>query len=86
MTEGAAGKSWRAWAMELGRARITVNAVISVAATGMTETMPFLQPYIDALKADEPLPAYARRELGFGSPEDAAGLIAWHSEVTRTRF
>jgi NAD(P)-dependent dehydrogenase (short-subunit alcohol dehydrogenase family) len=67
----------RTWAMKLARAGITVNAVIPVAATGMTETMPFLQPCIDALKAGEPLPAYARRELGFGSPQDAAGLIAF---------
>jgi hypothetical protein len=26
-----------------------VNAVIPVAATGMTETAPFLKPYVDAL-------------------------------------
>jgi 3-oxoacyl-[acyl-carrier protein] reductase len=67
----------RTWAMELARAEITVNAVVPVAATGMTETVPFLKPYIDALKAGEPLPPFARRELGFGSPEDAAGLVAF---------
>ena len=67
----------RTWAMELARAEITVNAVVPVAATGMTETVPFLKPYVDALQAGEPLPPYARRELAFGSPEDAAGLVAF---------
>jgi NAD(P)-dependent dehydrogenase (short-subunit alcohol dehydrogenase family) len=67
----------RTWAMELARAGITVNAIIPVAATGMTETVPFLKPYVDALAAGEPLPPYARRELAFGSPEDAAGLVAF---------
>ncbi|MCW2684546.1 MAG: 3-oxoacyl-[acyl-carrier-protein] reductase [Blastococcus sp.] len=67
----------RTWAMELARADITVNAIVPVAATGMTETVPFLKPYVDALQAGEPLPPYARRELAFGSPEDAAGLVAF---------
>ncbi|MCZ2835973.1 SDR family NAD(P)-dependent oxidoreductase [Modestobacter sp. VKM Ac-2985] len=67
----------RTWAMELARAEITVNAVVPVAATAMTETVPFLKPYVDALAAGDPLPAYARQELGFGSPEDAAGLVAF---------
>ena len=67
----------RTWAMELARAGITVNAIVPVAATGMTETVPFLKPYVDALQAGEPLPPYARRELAFGPPEDAAGLVAF---------
>jgi NAD(P)-dependent dehydrogenase (short-subunit alcohol dehydrogenase family) len=67
----------RTWAMELARAQITVNAIVPVAATGMTETIPFLKPYIDALRAGEPLLPFARQELGFGSPEDAAGLVAF---------
>ena len=54
--------------MELARAGVTVNAVIPVAATGMTETVPFLKPYVEALAAGEALPPFARRELGFGSP------------------
>jgi NAD(P)-dependent dehydrogenase (short-subunit alcohol dehydrogenase family) len=37
----------RTWALELARASITVNAVIPVAATGMTETVPFLREYAD---------------------------------------
>jgi NAD(P)-dependent dehydrogenase (short-subunit alcohol dehydrogenase family) len=67
----------RTWALELARAQITVNAVIPVAATGMTETAPFLKPYVDALRAGDPLPPYARRELSFGPPEDVAGLIVF---------
>jgi 3-oxoacyl-[acyl-carrier protein] reductase len=67
----------RTWAMELARAQITVNAIVPVAATAMTETVPFLKPYVDALAAGEPLPAFARQELGFGSPQDAAGLVAF---------
>ncbi|GAB3352438.1 SDR family NAD(P)-dependent oxidoreductase [Modestobacter lapidis] len=67
----------RTWAMELARAEITVNAIVPVAATAMTETVPFVQPYIEMLKNGEPLPAFARQELGFGTPEDAAGLVAF---------
>jgi NAD(P)-dependent dehydrogenase (short-subunit alcohol dehydrogenase family) len=67
----------RTWAMELARAQITVNAVVPVAATAMTETVPFVQPYIEALKKGEQLPPFARQEMGFGTPEDAAGLVAF---------
>jgi NAD(P)-dependent dehydrogenase (short-subunit alcohol dehydrogenase family) len=67
----------RTWAMELARAGITVNAIVPVAATAMTETVPFLQPYIDALRAGDPLPPFARQQLGFGTPQDAAGLVAF---------
>lgn len=67
----------RTWSMELARAGVTVNAVIPVAATGMTETVPFLKSYTEALAAGQALPPYARRELGFGSPQDAAGLVAF---------
>ena len=63
----------RTWAMELARAQITVNAIVPVAATAMTETIPFLTPYIDALKAGEPLPPFARQQLGFGSPRTRRG-------------
>ena len=67
----------RTWAMELARAQITVNAIVPVAATAMTETVPFVQPYIELLKNGDPLPSYARKQLGFGTPEDAAGLVAF---------
>lgn len=71
----------RTWALELARANITVNAIIPVAATGMTETVPFLKPFVDALQAGEPLPAYARRELSFGSPDEVAGLVVFLSSA-----
>jgi len=67
----------RTWAMELARARVTVNAVVPVAATAMTETIPALQPYVEALRAGEPMPPFARRALAFGTPEDAAGVVAF---------
>ena len=67
----------RTWALELARARITVNAVVPVAATAMTESAPFLKEYVDALRAGDPLPPYARRELSFGPPEDVAGLVVF---------
>lgn len=67
----------RTWSLELARANITVNAVIPVAATAMTETIPALKGYVDALRAGEPMPPFARRALAFGAPEDAAGLVAF---------
>jgi NAD(P)-dependent dehydrogenase (short-subunit alcohol dehydrogenase family) len=67
----------RTWALELERAGVMVNAIIPVAATAMTETLPFVAPYVEALRAGDPLPAYARRELSFGPPEDVAGLVVF---------
>jgi 3-oxoacyl-[acyl-carrier protein] reductase len=67
----------RTWAMELARANVTVNALIPVAATSMTETIPALAPYVAALRAGEPMPPFARRALAFGPAEDAAGLVAF---------
>jgi NAD(P)-dependent dehydrogenase (short-subunit alcohol dehydrogenase family) len=67
----------RTWAMELARARITVNAIVPVAVTAMTETVPFLKPFLEALETGGPLAAYARRELSLGSPEDVAGVVAF---------
>jgi NAD(P)-dependent dehydrogenase (short-subunit alcohol dehydrogenase family) len=67
----------RTWAMELARAGITANAIVPVAATAMTETVPFLKPYLEALETGGPLAAYARQQLSIGSPQDAAGLVAF---------
>jgi NAD(P)-dependent dehydrogenase (short-subunit alcohol dehydrogenase family) len=67
----------RTWAMELARAGVTVNAVIPVAATAMTETIPALQPYVQALRSGESMPPFARRALAFGTPEDAAGVVSF---------
>lgn len=67
----------RTWALELARANITVNAIVPVAATAMTETIPSLRAYADAVARGEALPPFARRELGFGAPSDVAGLVAF---------
>ncbi|MEO3825478.1 SDR family NAD(P)-dependent oxidoreductase [Actinomadura sp. B10D3] len=67
----------RTWAMELARANVTVNAVVPVAATAMTETIPTLAPYVEAAREGRAMPPFARRALAFGTPEDAAGLVAF---------
>jgi 3-oxoacyl-[acyl-carrier protein] reductase len=67
----------RTWAIELAKANVTVNAVIPVAATAMTEAHPFFAAAIAADKAGEPMPAFFRHELGFGTADDVAGLIAY---------
>jgi NAD(P)-dependent dehydrogenase (short-subunit alcohol dehydrogenase family) len=72
----------RTWAMELARAQITVNAIVPVAITAMTETAPFLKPYIDAMETGGPLAEYGRRELSLGSPQDAAGVVAFLASDT----
>lgn len=68
----------RTWAMECERAGITVNAVVPVAATAMTATIPAFAPHVQAL-LDEgtPLPSWLRAAEGFGVPEDAAGLVVF---------
>jgi NAD(P)-dependent dehydrogenase (short-subunit alcohol dehydrogenase family) len=68
----------RTWALECARAGITVNAVVPVAATAMTATMPAFEPHVRAWQDDgTPLPAWLRAGEGFGLPEDAAGLVVF---------
>jgi NAD(P)-dependent dehydrogenase (short-subunit alcohol dehydrogenase family) len=68
----------RTWSMECARAGITVNAVIPVAATAMTATIPVFEPYVTAWQENgTPLPAWLRAGEGFGVPEDAAGLVVF---------
>jgi NAD(P)-dependent dehydrogenase (short-subunit alcohol dehydrogenase family) len=68
----------RTWALECERAGITVNAVIPVAATAMTATIPAFAPYVDAWRDDgTPLPGWLRAGEGFGVPADAAGLVVF---------
>src|SRR5690606_27358611 len=67
----------RTWALELQRAGITANAVIPVAATAMTATVPYFAAAVRASDAGEPVPEFFRRELGFGTADDVAGLIAF---------
>ena len=67
----------RTWAMELKRAGITANAVIPVAATAMTATVPYFAAAVEAEQKGEPMPAFFRHDLGFGTSDDVAGLIAY---------
>mgnify|MGYP000686317301 CR=1 FL=1 len=67
----------RTWALELKKAGITANAVIPVAATAMTATVPYFAAAVEADAAGEPMPAFFRREIGFGSAKDVAGLITY---------
>jgi NAD(P)-dependent dehydrogenase (short-subunit alcohol dehydrogenase family) len=68
----------RTWSMELERAGITCNAIVPIAATEMTKTIPAFAPIIDeAERTGEPLPAWLRQAEGFGTPHDCAGLVAF---------
>jgi NAD(P)-dependent dehydrogenase (short-subunit alcohol dehydrogenase family) len=68
----------RTWAMELARANVTVNALVPIAATEMTRTIPAFAPYIEALEErGEPLPDLLRKGEGFGTAEDVAGLVVF---------
>ncbi|MEV0161933.1 3-oxoacyl-[acyl-carrier protein] reductase [Nonomuraea fuscirosea] len=68
----------RTWAMELARADITVNAVVPVAATEMTRTIPAFAPIIEeSERTGRPFPAWLRRDEGLGTVEDVAGLVVF---------
>ena len=67
----------RTWALELKRAGITANAVIPVAATAMTATVPYFAAAVEADQKGEPMPAFFRHDLGFGTSDDVSGLIAY---------
>lgn len=68
----------RTWAMELGRAGITVNAVVPVAATDMTRSIPALAPiFEESDRTGEPLPAWLRKEEGLGEASDVAALVTF---------
>ncbi|WP_323747387.1 SDR family NAD(P)-dependent oxidoreductase [Catenulispora rubra] len=68
----------RTWALELARAEITVNALVPVAATAMTKTIPFFAPHVEAYERDGvPLPEALRKGEGFGTVEDVAGLVVY---------
>ncbi|WP_046471607.1 SDR family NAD(P)-dependent oxidoreductase [Allosalinactinospora lopnorensis] len=68
----------RTWSMECAKAGITVNAVIPVAATAMTATVPAFAPHVEAAREHgAPLPDWMRKTEGFGMPADAAGLVTF---------
>ena len=67
----------RTWAMELARAKVTVNAVIPTAWTAMTESIPAFAPLAELLAAGKPLPRGVRRDHGIGMPEECAPLVVF---------
>ncbi|OEU88259.1 3-oxoacyl-ACP reductase [Streptomyces abyssalis] len=68
----------RTWAMELARSGITANAVVPVAATEMTKTIPAFAPVLEeAERTGAPLPEWLRKDEGFGTAEDAAALVVF---------
>ncbi|MEV6237544.1 SDR family oxidoreductase [Lentzea sp. NPDC051838] len=68
----------RTWALELARSGIDVNAVVPVAATEMTRTIPAFAPLIEeSERTGTPLPAWVRRDEGLGTVEDVAELIVY---------
>jgi NAD(P)-dependent dehydrogenase (short-subunit alcohol dehydrogenase family) len=68
----------RTWALELGKAGIDVNAVIPVAATAMTRTIPSLAEHVSAWEDHgTPLPDPIRKGRGFGVPDDVVGLMVY---------
>ena len=67
----------RTWALEMKKAGVTANAVIPVAATAMTKTVPYFQKAVEADERGEAMPDFFRHDLGFGTADDVAGLIAF---------
>jgi NAD(P)-dependent dehydrogenase (short-subunit alcohol dehydrogenase family) len=68
----------RTWALELARNEITVNAVVPIAATEMTKTIPAFAPAIEeAERTGTPYPAWLRHDEGLGTVEDVTGLITF---------
>jgi NAD(P)-dependent dehydrogenase (short-subunit alcohol dehydrogenase family) len=68
----------RTWALELARSDITVNAVVPVAATEMTRTIPAFAPVIaEAERTGRPFPAWLRRNEGLGTVDDVTGLVTF---------
>ncbi|WP_426226364.1 SDR family NAD(P)-dependent oxidoreductase [Pseudarthrobacter sp. DSP2-3-2b1] len=67
----------RTWALEMKKVGVTANTVIPVAATAMTKTVPYFQKAVEAEERGEAMPTFFRKDLGFGTADDVAGLIAF---------
>ncbi|GGC96386.1 dehydrogenase [Tersicoccus solisilvae] len=67
----------RTWALEMKKAGVTANAVIPVAATAMTKTVPYFAAAVEADERGEAMPPFFRHDLGFGTADDVAGLVAY---------
>src|SRR5690606_19712219 len=60
----------RTWSLELARAGITANAVVPVALSPMTATIPKYKEVYERYLAGEPIPATYRHDNALGTPED----------------
>jgi NAD(P)-dependent dehydrogenase (short-subunit alcohol dehydrogenase family) len=67
----------RTWSLELARDGITANAVIPIALSPMTATIPAYAEAYERFLAGESIPAELRHDKGLGSPEDVAPLVVW---------
>jgi NAD(P)-dependent dehydrogenase (short-subunit alcohol dehydrogenase family) len=67
----------QSWSMELKRDQITANAVLPIAWTPMTQTIPMYKPLIERVNRGEPLPRALRREHGLGMPDECAPLVVF---------
>lgn len=66
----------RTWALELAKANISVNAVVPVAATEMTKTIPVFAPVIEEFeRTGVPFPEWVRKDEGMGTVDDVTPLI-----------
>ena len=70
----------RTWALEMKKAGVTANAVIPVAATAMTETIPFFRSAVEADRRGEPMPDFFRKDLGFGNAADEYAFVQVQGE------
>ena len=67
----------RTWSLEMSRSGVMVNAIIPVAATAMTRTIPYFAAAVEAEDAGLPLPGFFRHDLGFGTPDDVSALVVF---------
>jgi NAD(P)-dependent dehydrogenase (short-subunit alcohol dehydrogenase family) len=67
----------RTWALELARSEITVNAIVPVAWTAMTASIPAFAPLVGAVESGEGPPRAVRQQLAVGMPEDCAPLVVF---------
>lgn len=67
----------RTWSIELGRLGVTVNSIVPNALTAMTQTIPALKPFADAIAQGQPLPDSLRKDFGLGGPEDVAAAFVY---------
>ena len=67
----------RTWSLELARDGVTANAVIPVALSPMTATIPAFAEAYERFLAGDPIPHDLRHDRGLGSPDDVAPLVVW---------